>query len=89
MTRALLKAAKWVEENPTAAANLAVEKKYIASSAEINAQAIGKLQLHAGRVAVPQEHRPGGAGDEDGRAAQAIDRPGGAGQDGPGSTWTA
>jgi NitT/TauT family transport system substrate-binding protein len=44
VTRALLKGARWVEENPTAAANLSVEKKYIASSAELNAQAIAKLK---------------------------------------------
>ncbi len=43
VTRAMLKAARWVEENPTTAAELAVEKKYIAASAEINAQAISKL----------------------------------------------
>jgi NitT/TauT family transport system substrate-binding protein len=44
VTRALLKGARWVGENPSAAASLSVEKKYIASSAEINAQAIGKLK---------------------------------------------
>jgi len=44
VTRALLKGALWVETNPTAAAELAVEKKYVASSAELNAQAIGKLK---------------------------------------------
>jgi NitT/TauT family transport system substrate-binding protein len=43
VTRALLKAARWVEENPTAAARLGVEKKYIAASTEINAQAISSL----------------------------------------------
>jgi NitT/TauT family transport system substrate-binding protein len=37
VTRALLKGAKWVSANPTAAAKLAVEKKYVAASAEINA----------------------------------------------------
>ena len=48
VTRAFLKAARWVQENPTPAANLAVEKKYIASSAEINAQAISKLNYMPG-----------------------------------------
>ncbi len=48
VTRALLKAARWVEENSTAAANLAVEKKYIAASAEINAQAISALRYMPG-----------------------------------------
>ena len=48
VTRALLKGAKWVGENPTAAANLSVEKKYIAASAEINAQAISKLKYIPG-----------------------------------------
>jgi NitT/TauT family transport system substrate-binding protein len=44
VTRALLKGARWVQENPTAAANMAVEKKYIAASVEINAQALSKLR---------------------------------------------
>jgi len=48
VTRALLKGAKWVNENPTAAANLSVEKKYIASTAEINAQALSKLRYIPG-----------------------------------------
>lgn len=48
VTRALLKGALWVEKNPTAAAKLAVEKKYVASSAELNAQAIGKLRYMPG-----------------------------------------
>jgi len=42
-TRALLKAAKWVQANPAAAAKLSVEKKYLASNAELNAVAISKL----------------------------------------------
>ncbi len=48
VTRGLLKAAQWVGENPTAAANLSVEKKYIASSAKLNAQAISKLHYMPG-----------------------------------------
>jgi NitT/TauT family transport system substrate-binding protein len=44
VTRALLKGAAWVDQNPTAAAELSVEKQYIAASAEINAHAISKLQ---------------------------------------------
>jgi NitT/TauT family transport system substrate-binding protein len=44
VTRALLKASKWVEENPIAAANLSVEKNYLASNAEVNARAISKLR---------------------------------------------
>jgi len=48
VTRALLKAARWVEENPTAAANLAVQKKFIAASEEINAQALSKLKYMPG-----------------------------------------
>jgi NitT/TauT family transport system substrate-binding protein len=43
-TRALLKAAKWVETNPAAAARLSVEKKYLASTAEHNAVAISHLR---------------------------------------------
>lgn len=43
-TRALLKAAKWVEANPAAAARLSVEKKYILSSPELNTFAISHLR---------------------------------------------
>jgi len=42
-TRALLKAAKWVQTNPAAAARLSVEKKYLASNPELNAVAISHL----------------------------------------------
>ena len=42
-TRALLKAAKWVDTNPLAAARLSVEKKYILSNPELNAQALSHL----------------------------------------------
>jgi NitT/TauT family transport system substrate-binding protein len=48
VTRALLKGARWTEENPTAAAKLSVEKKYIAASVEVNAQAISKLKYMPG-----------------------------------------
>src|SRR5437899_6252177 len=43
-TRALLKAAKWVEANPKAAAKLSVEGKYLASTVEQNAIAISHLR---------------------------------------------
>jgi NitT/TauT family transport system substrate-binding protein len=43
-TRALLKAAKWVETNPAEAARISVEKKYLASTAEQNAVAISHLR---------------------------------------------
>lgn len=43
-TRALLKAARWVETNPAAAAKLSVEGKYIASTTEHNAVAISHLR---------------------------------------------
>jgi NitT/TauT family transport system substrate-binding protein len=42
-TRALLKGAKWVDTNPAAAARLSVEKKYLASNAELNAVALSHL----------------------------------------------
>jgi NitT/TauT family transport system substrate-binding protein len=42
-TRAILKAAKWVDANPTAAALLSVEARYIASTPELNALAIRNL----------------------------------------------
>src|SRR5438477_2906561 len=43
-TRALLKAAKWVETNPAAAAKMSVEKKYLASNAALNTVAISHLR---------------------------------------------
>lgn len=43
-TRALLKAAKWVETNPVAAAKLSVERKYLASTTEQNAISISHLR---------------------------------------------
>src|SRR5437773_2459990 len=43
-TRALLKAAKWVEANPAAAARLSVEKKYLDSNPELNTVAISHLR---------------------------------------------
>ena len=43
-TRALLKGAKWVETNPAAAARMSVEKKYLASNAEMNTIAIANLR---------------------------------------------
>src|SRR5437660_12108306 len=43
-TRALLKGAKWVETNPKAAALLAVEKKYLASTPELNTAALARLR---------------------------------------------
>ncbi len=43
-TRAILKGAKWVETNPRAAARMSVEKKYLASSPELNTTAIGNLR---------------------------------------------
>lgn len=43
-TRALLKGAKWVEANPAAAARLSVEKKYLASTPELNTVALSHLR---------------------------------------------
>jgi NitT/TauT family transport system substrate-binding protein len=40
----LLRAAKWVEANPAAAARLSVEKKYLASTVEQNAVSIAALR---------------------------------------------
>ena len=42
-TRALLKGAKYVEANPVAAAEMSVEKKYLASNPKLNAVALSKL----------------------------------------------
>jgi NitT/TauT family transport system substrate-binding protein len=54
VTRALLKGAKWVNANPTAAARLAVEKNYVSATVEINAQAISALKYEPG---VARAHR--------------------------------
>jgi NitT/TauT family transport system substrate-binding protein len=43
-TRALLRAAKWVEANPAAAARLSVEAKYLASTVDQNTVAISHLR---------------------------------------------
>src|SRR5262249_2962443 len=42
-TRAILKGARWVQENPAAAARMSVEKKYLGSNPELNTSAIGNL----------------------------------------------
>src|SRR5215472_1202852 len=42
--RAILRGAKWVNENPKAAAQLAVDKKYLASTVELNTIAISRLK---------------------------------------------
>jgi NitT/TauT family transport system substrate-binding protein len=47
-TRALLKAAKWVQTNPAAAARLSVEHHYLASNPELNTVAISHLNYLPG-----------------------------------------
>jgi sulfonate transport system substrate-binding protein len=42
-TRALLKGAKYVEANPAAAAQMSIDKKYLASNPQLNATALSKL----------------------------------------------
>ncbi|MEO5753922.1 MAG: ABC transporter substrate-binding protein [Chthoniobacterales bacterium] len=42
-TRALLKGAKYVNANPTAAAQMSIDKKYLASNPQMNAVALSKL----------------------------------------------
>src|SRR5881398_142861 len=42
--RAILRGAKWVQENPKAAAQLAVDKKYLASTVELNTVALSRLK---------------------------------------------
>lgn len=48
VTKAILKGAKWVQENPKAAAELGVEKKYVASTVDINTQALMALNYIPG-----------------------------------------
>jgi NitT/TauT family transport system substrate-binding protein len=43
-TRAILRGAVWVQANPKAAAQMAVDKKYLASTVELNTVAIGRLK---------------------------------------------
>jgi NitT/TauT family transport system substrate-binding protein len=43
-TRAILRGAKWVQENPKAAAQLAVDRKYLASTVELNTIALSRLK---------------------------------------------
>jgi NitT/TauT family transport system substrate-binding protein len=43
-TRAILKGAVWVQQNPKAAAQLAVDKKYLASTVELNTIALSRLK---------------------------------------------
>jgi NitT/TauT family transport system substrate-binding protein len=48
VTKAMLKGARWVHENPKAAAELGVEKKYITAKVEINTQALMQLRYVPG-----------------------------------------
>jgi NitT/TauT family transport system substrate-binding protein len=48
VTRALLKGARWVGINPMAAAKLAFDKKYVAVSLAVNAQALALLKFEPG-----------------------------------------
>jgi NitT/TauT family transport system substrate-binding protein len=48
VTKAILKGAKWVQENPKAAAEMGVEKQYITAKAEINTQALMQLKYMPG-----------------------------------------
>src|SRR5438128_8795318 len=43
-TRAILRGAVWVQQNPKAAAALAIEKKYLASTVELNTVALSRLK---------------------------------------------
>src|SRR5207247_10119861 len=59
-TRALLKGAKWVETNPRAAAIMAVEKKYLASTPELNTAALARLRyVPSVRLAEESVHTAG------------------------------
>src|SRR5262249_9133983 len=43
LTRAILKAAKWVSSNPQSAAEICVEKKYLSGTVELNARVLAQL----------------------------------------------
>ena len=55
ITRAVLRAAKWISENPNAAAELAVNGKHISGSIEVNSRVLAKLNyvpsVEGGRTA--------------------------------------
>ncbi len=55
-TRAILKAAKWVQANPVAAAHISVDGKFVAVNVDLDAVALSKLQyipsVSGGRSAV-------------------------------------
>jgi len=48
VTKGILKGAKWVQENPRAAAELGVEKKYVTASVEVNTLALSLLKYTPG-----------------------------------------
>ena len=54
-TRAILSGAVWVQANPKAAAQMAVDKKYLASTVELNTVAIGRLK-YIPSVSKPRRH---------------------------------
>ena len=43
LTRAILKAAKWVSSNPQGAAEICVEKKYMSGTVELNVRVLAQL----------------------------------------------
>jgi NitT/TauT family transport system substrate-binding protein len=43
LTRAILKAAKWVSSNPQTAAEICVEKKYVSGTVQLNARVLAQL----------------------------------------------
>src|SRR5438094_10273372 len=60
VTRALLKGAKWVETSPRTAAVMAVEKKYLASTPELNTAALARLRyVPSVRLAEESVHTAG------------------------------
>lgn len=82
-TRALLKAAKWVQTNPAAAAKLSVEKHYLASNPELNTVAISHLNylpsvslaessVHTAAVAMKQDGMLSASTDVDDLAKRAF-----------------
>src|SRR5438477_166252 len=59
-TRALLKGAKWVETNPRTGAVMAVEKKYLAPTPELNMAALARLRyVPSVRLAEESVHTAG------------------------------
>jgi NitT/TauT family transport system substrate-binding protein len=61
LTRAVLKAAKWVSLNPQSAAEICVEKKYLSGTVELNARVLAQLNYIPSVEGVAEATRTAGS----------------------------